>query len=62
MKFRDPNTAEVFGSIEEAESAYCKRVSFPDCVGCPLEPHHCSASREATPEEIARIIGYEVIR
>lgn len=68
MKFRNPETGEVYIGILEAMDHYCD--SKEDCNDCTLrEPvqsyakqkHPCYAYVADNPHEAARLMGYEVL-
>lgn len=64
MKFRDPETGEVFDSLREASDKFC---SDRDCFWreCPLdkanEGRACWDWIQEYPIEAARLMGYEVV-
>ena len=67
MKFRNPNTQEVFSGIVEANDYFCAK-SAVECDSCPLDiPSHqqekisCETWCKTNQEEAARLIGYEVV-
>ena len=64
MKFRNPETGEVFDSLREASDKFC---SDHDCFWreCPLdkanESRACWDWIQEYPIEAARLMGYEVV-
>ena len=68
MKFRNPETGEVYIGILEAMDHYCD--SKEDCNDCTLrEPvqsyakqkHPCYAYVADNPHEAARLMGFKVV-
>ena len=65
MKFRNPETGEVFEDIREyVWENVCDPKEY-DCVGCPLDVRNpsiaCGSFVKEYPQEAARLIGYEVV-
>ena len=64
MKFRNPETGEVFHNLQQASEAFCSTYdSF--CQGCPIDKVNdacsCLAWIKEHPHEAARLMGYEVV-
>ena len=70
MKFRNPETGEMFDDIISAREPFCGQNI---CVVCPVpsslkehslpyDARNCSEFCEKHPHEAARLMGYEVIR
>jgi hypothetical protein len=64
MKFRNPETGEVF-SISEAVTAYCDRPNRGRCEDCclyaPAGEQNCQGWAANHPHKAARLMGYEVM-
>ena len=65
MKFRNPETGEVFDCINEALNQYCFGKACNE-QSCKLEKYDgfkqtCSMWAEDHPHEAARLMGYEVV-
>lgn len=61
MKFRNPETGEVFVSVLSMQADYCiGKDCFSSCV---LRAHmyNCSEFVKDNPKEAARLMGYEVV-
>ena len=56
MRYRNPETGEVFETIEKARKEYCEGKKF--CSECQFS---CLLFAERHPAEAARLMGYEVI-
>ena len=56
MKFRDPETGDVFEDIVIAKKEYCHKTDY--CEKCPIG---CFEFARKNPAEAARLMGYEVI-
>lgn len=65
MKFRNPETGEVFDCIDEALNQYClgKACNEQSCKMAKYDgfKQTCSMWAEAHPHEAARLMGYEVV-
>jgi hypothetical protein len=64
MKFRNPETGEVFNNLQQALEAFCSNYdSF--CQGCPIDKvndaRSCQAWIQEHPHEAARLMGFEVV-
>ena len=64
MKFHNPETGEVFHSLQQAADAFCLNYdSF--CRGCPIDKANggrdCWDWIQKHPHEAARLMGYEVV-
>lgn len=56
MKYRDPETGEVFEDIQHARIAFCLgRICSEDC------PFGCTAMMEQDPARAARLMGLEEV-
>ena len=66
MKFRSPETGEVFDCIDEALNQYClgKACNKQSCKLAKYDgfKQTCSMWAEAHPNEAARLMGYEVVK
>ena len=62
MRFRDPETGEVFTTIRDVLSAFCNKFNSP-CTQCPVagKDRNCFATIRRDPAKAARKMGYEVI-
>lgn len=65
MKFRNPDTGEVFENIcEYVWENVCDPKKY-DCAGCPLDVRNpsiaCGSFVKKYPHEAARLMGYEVV-
>lgn len=64
MKFRDPDTGEVF---HDSDMALDSAFNCADCVECPIKEKtfssglSCCDYVDANPYEAARLMGYEVV-
>mgnify|MGYP001852237898 CR=1 FL=1 len=63
MKFRSPETGEIFNSILLARANYCE---YPrkTCANCSIQKRRdkwCSDWICEHPREAARLMGYEVV-
>ena len=64
MKFRDPDTGEVF---HDSDMALDSAFNCADCVECPIKEKtfssglSCCDYVDANPYEAARLMGYEVL-
>lgn len=60
MKFRNPETGEVF---DAADSKFCEEYFYRRCAECPIAEcqHPCFWFILDHPYEAARLMGYEVI-
>lgn len=64
MKFRNPDTGEVFNNLQQASDAFCLTYdSF--CHGCPIDKASmggsCLVWVKEHPHEAARLMGYEAV-
>lgn len=60
MKFRNPNTGEVFDNIREAREAYCTFIG--SCFICKIPKQGCAEYCLEHPQEAAELMGYEVVK
>lgn len=60
MKFRNPNTGEVFDKLSEK---FCGEYYYKPCRDCPLdiEEQECDDFAIEHPHEAAHMMGYEVV-
>ena len=64
IKFRNPETGEVFNNLQQASDAFCLTYdSF--CHGCPIDKasmgHSCLAWIKEHPHKAARLMGFEAV-
>lgn len=64
MKFRNPETGEVFKNLQQASDAFCSTYDSY-CQGCPIDKANggraCRAWIQEHPHEAARLMGLEVL-
>lgn len=64
MKFRNPETGEVFNDLQQASDAFCSTYDSY-CQGCPIDKVNggcaCWDWIQEHPYEAARLMGYEVV-
>lgn len=64
MKFRNPETGEVFKNLQQASDAFCSTYDSY-CQGCPIDKVNggcaCWDWIQEHPYEAARLMGYEVV-
>lgn len=64
MKFRNPETGEVFKNLQQASDAFCSTYDSY-CQGCPIDKANggcaCWDWIQEHPYEAARLMGYEVV-
>lgn len=66
MKFRNPETGEMFDNIDKAREYYCNNNGIT-CDHCKFSFDHnmldipCAQYCKRLPEEAARLMGYEVV-
>lgn len=64
MKFRNPETGEVFKNLQQASDAFCSTYDSY-CQGCPIDKVNggcaCWDWIQEHPHEAARLMGYEVV-
>lgn len=64
MKFRNPDTGEVFNNLQQASDAFCSTYDSY-CQGCPIDKVNggcaCWDWIQEHPYEAARLMGYEVV-
>lgn len=64
MKFRNPETGEVFNNLQQASDAFCSTYDSY-CQGCPIDKVNggcaCWDWIQEHPYEAARLMGYEVV-
>ena len=69
MKFKNPETGEIFDTIEAARQNYCRSFTVVGCVNgcCKLSKNICGSLRSCTklcreqPEAAALLMGYRVM-
>ena len=64
MKFRNPETGEVFNNLQQALEAFCSNYdSF--CQGCPIDKvndaRSCRDWMQKHPHEAVHLMGYEAV-
>lgn len=64
MKFRNPETGEVFNNLQQAADVFCLNYDSY-CQGCPIDKVNggcaCWDWIQEHPYEAARLMGYEVV-
>lgn len=64
MKFRNPETGEVFNNLQQAADVFCLNYDSY-CQGCPIDKANggraCRDWIQEHPYEAARLMGYEVV-
>ena len=64
MKFRNPDTGEIFNNLQQAADVFCLNYDSY-CQGCPIDKANggraCRDWIQEHPHEAARLMGYEVV-